>query len=376
MLNLAHDVIYEIITFIPRESLVSTCMNLEFTCKTMFSFYEQESVWQRLSQSILNRKQNSTDRLECKKSLLPWYVSKLSGSEFFADVVELDLDSAVDKIWAKKYPTVSEINAMTTIGAHMFLNESMLLEIDGPVVVVGSIRGQFDDLEAIFSKLGDPSKTRYLFLGDIVDRGKFSTLCISLILLYKIKFPRNIYLIRGKHECASINRIYGFYDEMKRHYGLIQPWKRFSNVFNSLPLAAIVSKQYWCVSAGLSPELQRAESLNSIVRPTDVPDQGIITDLLWSEFYSDTVGWDLGSGRSVSYSFGCDVAKTFLKENNLKTLIKTQVVVEKGYEIHDGVVMLFSATNFAGEFENAGAVAVINESGDLSIQVFNPPVTT
>ena len=108
---------------------------------------------------------------------------------------------------------------------------------------------------------------------DFVDRGKNGLECICLLLAYKIKYPENFFLLRGNHECASINRIYGFYDECKRRYN-IKLWKKFQEVFNVLPIAAVVDEKIFCVHAGISPELNTPQQINNVMRPTDVPDSG------------------------------------------------------------------------------------------------------
>jgi len=120
---------------------------------------------------------------------------------------------------------------------------------------LGDVHGQYYDLLRIFEYGGFPPEANYLFLGDYIDRGKQSIETVCLLLCYKIKYPENFFLLRGNHECAQINRIYGFYDECKRRYS-IRLWKVFSDVFNCLPVAAIIDEKIFCMHGGLSPELK------------------------------------------------------------------------------------------------------------------------
>jgi serine/threonine-protein phosphatase PP1 catalytic subunit len=121
----------------------------------------------------------------------------------------------------------------------------------------------------LFEYGGFPPESNYLFLGDYVDRGKQSVETICLLLAYKIKYPENFFILRGNHETASVNRIYGFYDECKRRYS-IKLWKTFTDCFNCLPIAAIIDDKIFAMHGGLSPDLNSMEQIRRIMRPTDV----------------------------------------------------------------------------------------------------------
>ena len=155
------------------------------------------------------------------------------------------------------------------------MSQPILLEIEAPINICGDTHGQYYDLLRLFEYGGYPPESNYLFLGDYVDRGKQSLETISLLLAYKIKYPENFFLTRGNHESASINRIYGFYDECKRRYS-IKLWKNFTDCFNALPVCALLDDKILCMHGGLSPDLNNIDDIKKIVRPTDVPEQGKI----------------------------------------------------------------------------------------------------
>ena len=125
-------------------------------------------------------------------------------------------------------------------------------------------------------------QANYLFLGDYVDRGKQSLEVVCLLFAYKIKYPENFFILRGNHECAGINRIYGFYDECRRRYS-VKLWKAFCNTFNCLPCCAVIDDKIICMHGGLSPELSQMEQVANIARPCDVPDTGLLCDILWAD---------------------------------------------------------------------------------------------
>ena len=176
----------------------------------------------------------------------------------------------------------NEIKVLCQRVRPILLEQPMLLELEAPLKICGDVHGQFTDLLRLLEYGGFPPASNYLFLGDYVDRGKQSLETICLLLAYKIQYPENFFILRGNHESAGINRIYGFYDECKRRYS-IKLWKIFSDVFNCLPVCALVDEKILCMHGGLSPELKSLQQIADLQRPCDVPDVGLMCDLLWSD---------------------------------------------------------------------------------------------
>lgn len=176
----------------------------------------------------------------------------------------------------------SEIKLLCSRVRPILLKQPMLLELEAPIKICGDVHGQYTDLLRLFEYGGFPPVSNYLFLGDYVDRGKQSIETICLLLAYKIQYPENFFILRGNHESAGINRIYGFYDECKRRYS-IKLWKIFSDTFNCLPAAALIDEKILCMHGGLSPELKDLQQIADLTRPCDVPDMGLLCDVLWSD---------------------------------------------------------------------------------------------
>lgn len=266
----------------------------------------------------------------------------------------------------------NEINQLCIVSKGIFLNQPNLLELEAPIKICGDVHGQYSDLLRLFEYGGFPPRSNYLFLGDYVDRGKQSLETICLLLAYKIKYPKNFFLLRGNHECASINRIYGFYDECKRRFN-VRLWKQFTDCFNCLPVAALIDEKILCMHGGLSPELHNLNQIRNLPRPCEVPESGLICDLLWSDPSSDIKGWGENE-RGVSYTFGADRVKEFLQKHDLDLICRAHQVVEDGYEFFAKrqLVTIFSAPNYCGEFDNAGAMMTVNESLVCSFQILKP----
>lgn len=306
-----------------------------------------------------------------------------------------DIDDMIARLLEAGYSTSklpkpalknAEITAVCTAAREVFLSQPTLIELSPPVKIVGDTHGQYQDLLRLFEMCGYPPQSNYLFLGDYVDRGKQSLETILLLLCYKIKYPENFFLLRGNHECANVTRVYGFYDECKRRVN-IKIWKTFIDVFNTLPIAAVVASKIFCVHGGLSPSLSNMDDIRRIERPTDVPDYGLLNDLLWSDPSDTALDWE-DNERGVSYCFGKAVIQQFLAQYDFDLICRAHMVVEDGYEFWNErtLVTIFSAPNYCGgkfpacfelipivisdqplhslhhlEFDNFGAVMSVSE---------------
>lgn len=266
-----------------------------------------------------------------------------------------------------------KIKKLCQAAREIFLEQPNLIELGAPVNICGDIHGQFEDLLRHFDNCGYPgTESNYLFLGDYVDRGKYSVETICLLLCYKIKYPENLFLLRGNHECASVNRIYGFYDDCKRRYN-IKLWKTFTDCFNCLPLVALVEGQILCMHGGLSPDLKDLDQIRNLTRPFDVPSGGMVCDILWSDPDEDITGWGQND-RGISFTFGGDVVSSFLDTHGISLVARAHQVVEDGYEFFQKrkLVTLFSAPNYCGEFDNAAAVLIVTEDMTCSFKILEP----
>ena len=177
--------------------------------------------------------------------------------------------------------------------------------------------------------------------------------------------------MRGNHECASINRVYGFFDECKRRYN-IKLWKSFVDLFNVLPIAALIDDKIFLVHGGLSPELKNVNQLKGIIRPTDIPEDGLLSDILWSDPDSTKEDWGPNE-RGVSFTFNEKTLAKFLEKNDLDLLCRAHQVVEEGYEFFGDrqLVTIFSAPRYCGEFDNKGGIMDVDEELMCSFKVIS-----
>lgn len=288
---------------------------------------------------------------------------------------DLDVEGLLERLRQSTSPGPwpigqEELEKICEIVAEIFLSEPCLLEMTPPVNVCGAVQGHFQQLCRIFDHLGSPKQAKYVFLGNYVDRGSQSIETMATLLLYKCQYPDRLALLRGRHECQSINRIYGFFDECRKRCSL-KYWKTWVHVFNCMPCCARIQNRILCVPNGISMETQAAgtlEKINRIVRPTMVPDEGLLFDLLWAEPNPDVKGFvDEVRMRSC---FGADVVAPFLETHGLD-LICRSATTEQGYEYWNGTPMVSIISHVSVDFSNIGAVMLVDEQVKPSFLLFD-----
>jgi len=236
----------------------------------------------------------------------------------------------------------------------------------------GDIHGQFYDLCELFKVGDDCPKTNYLFLGDFVDRGFYSVETFLLLLALKVRYPDRVTLIRGNHESRQITQVYGFYDECVRKYSSSTVWRYCTEVFDYLALGALVDGQVFCVHGGLSPALHTIDQIRIIDRKQEVPHEGAMCDLLWSDPEEGVEGWGL-SPRGAGYLFGGDVTAQFCHTNDVQLIARAHQLVMEGYKnmFGDKLVTVWSAPNYCYRCGNVAAILQLDDQLNSNFKVFH-----
>ncbi|KAK6583792.1 hypothetical protein PZA11_003522 [Diplocarpon coronariae] len=346
-----------------------------------------------------------------------------------------DLDRAIAQLRACRPIPEAQVRELCHKARELLIEEGNVVTVTAPVTICGDIHGQFHDLMELFRVGGDVPDTNYLFMGDFVDRGFYSLESFLLLLCLKVRYPDRMTLIRGNHESRQITTVYGFYDECLRKYGSANVWRYCCEVFDYLALGAIVlgassnlepakhkvtgtksnsltstqdisrrkinarsaektgppgsgasgfsrgstgnpTGAVLCVHGGLSPLIDTIDKIRLLDRKQEVPHEGAMCDLLWSD-PDEIEGWGL-SPRGAGFLFGSNIVKVFNHLNDLSLIARAHQLVMEGFkEMFDNtIVTVWSAPNYCYRCGNVAAILELGEdgTGDGMIQRSNGEV--
>ena len=283
-----------------------------------------------------------------------------------------DIDEILERLFKREHLSERTIKLLCQKAVEILSNEPNVKPVSAPVTVVGDVHGQFYDVIELFNIGGRPPFTNYLFMGDYVDRGMYSLETATLLVCMKVRYPDRITLTRGNHECRQITQVYGFYDECLRVYGNANVWKYFTDAFDCLPLASLIEGRIFCPHGGLSPSLNKIDEVAKLNRHVEIPHEGPICDLMWSD-PDERPGWGI-SPRGAGYTFGLDISQKFNHDNNLMYIVRAHQLVMDGYQWqHDEAVLtLFSAPNYCYRCGNQAAIMQLDENINSHIIAYDP----
>ncbi|OHT13193.1 Serine/threonine-protein phosphatase PP2A catalytic subunit [Tritrichomonas foetus] len=313
---------------------------------------------------MIPRKKNEIDYL-WKKSAMCAQGPNLSMSEDY-------LERIIYKFWNSELPPKNEMQSLIEESTKIFIEEPNVLDIKPPITICGDIHGQFDDLLEIFRIGGFPPSTKYLFLGDFVDRGDKGAEVLMLLCALKLKFRDQIFLLRGNHESVQVTRYYGFRDEILIKYRSESLYKAYESLFNSLPIAAKINNKIFCVHGGLAENVKTIEEIQKINRFIDIPASGPLCELLWN----DPVDFECMFGqstRNAGKTFGALATNEFISKNGISLIVRAHEPKMEGYEYcqNNRVLTLFSAPNYDPGCEpNKGAIMIVDENMGKNIIKF------
>ncbi|OHT08411.1 Ser/Thr protein phosphatase [Tritrichomonas foetus] len=323
----------------------------------------------------------------------------------------LDLDTVSNRKNPLHFPMFSpdDLGKLCAEARHIFESEEVSLSIDGPVTIIGDLHGHILDLFRDLQIFGLPNQSenhsencasiantvnyennnngspneqknsksnqKYLFLGDLVDRGEFSTETVSLVFALKVKYPKNVFVIRGNHEFSFLNQRCGFQDELSKIYGpqSTSLYDKFLAAFTYIPITALINGQILCVHGGLGPNWFSLNQAKKIIRPVEDFGDEVQDAMLWSD-PNETIDFYEPSNRGTGFLFGKSAVDDFSNDNNIKLIVRAHECVNNGinFMFDNRLVTVFGASNYCGLVSNKSGVLQIDSNGDYSSSIFPP----
>lgn len=282
------------------------------------------------------------------------------------------IDSWLENLKECKCLSEKDLKMLCETVKEILIEESNIQPISAPVIVCGDIHGQFFDLMQLFKTGGEIPNSRYVFLGDYVDRGCNSVETLELLLCLKLRYPAHITLLRGNHESRQISYMYGFYEEVSKKYGNANPWKYFTDIFDYFAIGAIIEGKIFCVHGGLSPMISAIDQIRLLNRKVEIPHEGPFCDLMWSD--PDDIETWIFSMRGAGWLFGWKVVKEFNHINDLELVCRAHQLVNDGFKYwftEQNLVTVWSAPNYCYRCGNKASILKLGYNLERQFEKFD-----
>lgn len=276
--------------------------------------------------------------------------------------------TVLDALDSELLPPPADVLELTSRAREALSQLESLVRIEVPVGavlhVVGDLHGQYAELEKVLLICGEPEddKNFFVFNGDFVDRGPCSVEIMLALLARFLLHPTCVHLNRGNHETVSLNRVYGFAEEVRYKYSQ-DVLQAFQDTFQQLPIGALVNNSVLVIHGGLPmKDGVTLSEIEAIDRKQEPRGDSLMLDLLWSDPME--ASGRRPSPRGAGVLFGPDVSRAFCEANDLVACIRSHQVVHNGYRWHhDHCLTVFSAANYCGRAGNKGAVCHLRPRG-------------
>jgi len=282
-----------------------------------------------------------------------------------------DLDKWVEMLKNCERLPEDDLKVLCRMVKGILMEESNVQPVTSPVTICGDIHSQYFDLLELFRHGGHVPDTRYIFMGDFVDRGHHSVETLQLLLVLKARYPDCITLLRGNHESRQVTQVYGFYEECIRKYGNANAWRYCTEVFDYMNLAAVIDGKVLCVHGGLSPDISTVDHIRLLNRNMEIPHTGSFCDLMWSD-PEDIETWQ-PSPRGAGWLFGSKATSQFNYNNGLELVCRAHQLVQEGFKYHfpdKNLITVWSAPNYCYRCGNVASIIAFDEHLDREVKTF------
>jgi predicted phosphodiesterase len=290
--------------------------------------------------------------------------------ETITQLVASGLEPLVSNPAAFSLPQIASATAVTICSAasSIFKTEPTLLELQGDFIIVGDLHGHVLDLLRILITFGLPPATKYIILGDIVDKGEFSVHTCLYLFALKCRYPRSVYMIRGNHEFEEVNSAFGLLAEIREDFRSTEVHAALNQAFTFLPLAVRLNREVLCLHGGIGPDLLSLDQLAAIARPlVSALNDPICDAVLWSD-PNPNVDFQPNRKRNKGFEFGEKPLAEFLARNGLTMLVRGHSFVPEGFQVafHGSVITVHSASNYCDASAVSAGVIVAKDGRPLA----------